>query len=188
MTTVFSDALTGGDTNRQAENERVVFSSAVLGAASGNQVRVSFMTHGADIGSYVFGPCWIGQSGGSAPNFTGDQVQLKFGGANTFNIPTANPATTVSDLSTLAQAWDNTKSYTVSWLIGAVSGSASLPFHPLTGVDFWGSGSGSTTTSTADQTTPAGLTLQFGSLVFITTLIEVQAGGGGGMLPVGASM
>ena len=190
MTTVFTETFAaGGDTSRGSENERQIFPASVLGAATGNQVRVSFLTHGADIGSYVFGPCWIGQSGGSAPNFAGDQVQLKFGGADTFNIPTANPATTVSDFSTLAQAWDNTKSYTVSWLLGSIGGSANLPFHFTTGPDFWGSGSGSTTTSTANQTAPAGLTLQFSGLDFLVTLIEVQAGGsGGGMPPMGASM
>ena len=189
MTTVFSDALTGGDTGRQSENERMVFPASVLGAATGNQIRVSFLFHGTDGGGpYVFGPCYIGQSG-TAPNFTGDQVQVLFSGAGTFNIPVPNPSTVASDFVTLAQAWDNTKSYTVSWLVGSIPGSAAMPFHFTTGPDLWGSGSGSTTTSTANQTAPAGLTVQFSGLDFLVTLIEVQAGGGGGgMPPVGASM
>lgn len=117
MTVVFDDTsgLTGtddggGDGNT---NNRVVIAAAGLSAATGTQCQLEFRcgtscpTESGMITSVYFG------QGGTAPNFTGTQVQVLFGGAATFNGSAAGVVT--SDVFTLGETFDNTKPYTCAF-------------------------------------------------------------------------
>lgn len=60
----------------------------------------------------VFSAAWVGHQGAAAPNFDGNQVQLKFGGANGFTL-TAGGASVTSDAATFN--FDKTKALIVSF-------------------------------------------------------------------------
>jgi hypothetical protein len=94
---------------------RVIIHAAALTAATGNQVQVSWRS-GSSSGSNspAISGAWIGQRSGATNNFTGNQVQLKFGGSTTFNITAANQTIT-SDVATLGENFDSTKDYIVSF-------------------------------------------------------------------------
>jgi len=94
-------------------------SSAWLQAVAGNQVRVTIAWH-ANSGAcaHALADSYFGQAAavGSWPNvnpFTGDQVQLTWGGVITADS-TAGASFSVSDAITLAQNFDNTKDYLFS--------------------------------------------------------------------------
>lgn len=91
-------------------NFRQSIPSSALSPASGSkcQLKILFGSASATEGTTI-DALWFGQAGGTLPNFTGDQVQVKFSGSGSVG---AGPGKSVtSDVFTLAQAWDHTKGY-----------------------------------------------------------------------------
>src|SRR5258705_7837287 len=184
MTTVY-DATTidatddGGGDNGLAW--RHVISAAALSAGTGTQVQVVFRS-GTSTAAAAATPCvtgaWIGQAASAGSrNFTGNQVQLKFGGSNTFDITSSNQNVT-SDIATLGENFDNTKDYIVSFrfdnaatattIFGTiVGGNSNANFLP-----------GSTAGEEALTTASAGYTSQAGSGQFLPQLFITAAAGG----------
>lgn len=146
-------------------NVRVVIPSSSLTAASGSHIAVQFLFNGGGDGGYTVGTVYIGQSGGTAPNFTGDQVQVTFsGGSSTFSSLTTATSVT-SDVIALAQAFDNTKSYTIAFHMPAIGGNfgGTLAFSAASNYQLAGADNSSSTTS-------AGMTLNSGFNVMISIL------------------
>jgi hypothetical protein len=166
-TVVFSQALTQVSSPSNL-NERWVIASSRLTACSGCMTaRVKFtFASGGNGGPYTMGTVWIGQSNATAPNYNGDQVQLKFGGNATF--PSCTPCTVTSDYVTLAQAFDATKSYTVSFHVPNVGGNLAAEADFLTNVAVW---TDSSATDDSGNTTVTGYTSgNFGALI-----VEIDA-------------
>jgi hypothetical protein len=162
-TVVFSQTLTQ-TTSPSVLNERQVIAASRLAACSGCMtVKVQFtFTSGGNGGPYTIGGVWIGQSNATAPNFNGDQVQLTFSGSTTF--PSCTPCAVTSDPVTLAQAFDNTKSYTVSFYIPSVGGNLAAEGDFLSNVASWNLSG--TATDQSGNTTVTGYTSgNFGALL-----------------------
>jgi len=94
---------------------------------------------------------WFGQSGASPPNFTGDQVQVKFAGGASING--SGGAVIVSDIFTLAQPFDATKSYTCAFFIPGSPNFTSLSEGSVAGVTIYADTT--TGSDTSSQTAPA---------------------------------
>jgi hypothetical protein len=158
MTTVFDkiSSLTGtddGDTNGNF-NFRVVLGPSVLSAASGTKCQIEFrFGTGEPTETPVFDTVYFGQQGASAPNFSGDQVHVLFGGSSSVNGSAAGVVT--SDVFTLAQTWDNTKSYVCSFFC-TIGKQANLSIaNPVAGTQTWNLVTG----NEASLTTPTAMTL-----------------------------
>lgn len=177
MTTVFdqSVALAGtddGDGNQNL-NIRVVLVTASLSAASGNQAQLVLLFGTAcptEVGSLT--SVWFGQAGAADPNFAGDQVQVKFGGASTVNGSAAGVVT--SDIFTLAQNWDNTKKYTLAFHF-ALTSAASVSIAPAGGALLFNLAG----TDTSSSTNPGAMNGPTGDLVFLEKIFITASGGGG---------
>lgn len=175
-TTVFdqSAGMTNASSDTQT-NLRQVFAPAFLTSAPGNnQIRVTFKFLAGVDGAYPIGKVYVGQMAATEPNFTGDQVQATFSsGGNTFNTPIGGGSVT-SDWVTLAQNYDATKTYVVSFYVGTVPGNNAFAYELVTGMHFW---SASSVTDFSSQTVPSPSLTQGGSdaVVFISKL-EVQGG------------
>ncbi|WP_027554545.1 hypothetical protein [Bradyrhizobium sp. Cp5.3] len=175
MTIVFNaTALTGTDDGggNSNENIRVVLVTANLSAATGNQCQLVFrFGTGCPTETGSITSVWFGQSGGTAPNFTGDQVQVFFGGAATINGSAAGVVT--SDVFTLAQNWDNTKSYTCAFHYKNGSAATSSQHNLSFGNDQLWAGAG---TDSSSQTAPTGLSGVTADY-FLQQVIITAAGG-----------
>jgi hypothetical protein len=177
MTTVYdqSASLTGTDDGDGNANQNLRFNlpTALLSAASGTQCQLEFRwgtAEGNEAGAVT--SCWFGQSG-TAPQFTGDQVQVKFGGASGFSGSAAGVVT--SDVFTLAQAWDNTKRYTCALhILSTANGNCSVA--TVTGVDLWNA----VGVDNASATNPGGMTGPTANTAFFLEKVIVTAGGAGG--------
>lgn len=90
MTVVYNQTALMAGTNdgdlNNGQNYRVSIPASVLGAASGNQMRVSMMwgTLATAVGNGITS-MWMGQRGATDPDFSGNQVQVKWGGSGTLN-------------------------------------------------------------------------------------------------------
>jgi hypothetical protein len=124
ITTVF-DVVSGMTNNWSDSNDtiRMVYSptSWTASPAGADQMRITFQFFGGGTGGYQMGNFWVGQMGATLSDFTGDQVQVKFSGANTFASPTGAVGI-VSDWVTLPQNFDSSKSYVVSFHIPNIGG------------------------------------------------------------------
>jgi hypothetical protein len=120
ITTVYDKSATlagtddGGSTNL---NARVYFPASLLSAASGNQIRITALFGSGQAASVAqITSMWVGQRiGGNNYDFTGDQVQMLFGGVGTIDDTTGGGQVVVSDFVNLAQNWDNTKDYVIAF-------------------------------------------------------------------------
>lgn len=180
MTAVYdaSSALAGTDdgNGNAGATFRVVYPTNFLTpVAGGNQLQVVFLfgasepTETAAVTEAWFGPI------SSGTTFDGTQQQLKFGGGNTFSGSAAGIVT--SDLLTLTNNFDATKSYAVSWFFnGAASG------H----IAYVGYGSGTHATGYFDPTGNHAGTSALTSVnsfgladAFIEKILVTVSGGGG---------
>lgn len=176
MTTVYDQsailATTDDGGGNQNHNFRQFIPAAKLSSATGNQIQLVFLCGTNETSETpVVDEVWCGQGGVTEPNFTGDQVQIKFGGSASFNGSAAGVIT--SDVATLAQNFDNTKKYTVSWHI-ANAASGHMSSAALSTVNLWVDGGAA---STASQTTPAGLGEVADTAQFLEKIIITAAGG-----------
>jgi hypothetical protein len=135
-TTVFDQSSALAGTNRNGLSNytlRTRLPAALFTAAAGTQCRVTlrFGVTSATVSAGI-SEAWFGQCSGTAADFTGDQVQVKFGGLNT--IDSSADAVVVSDAFTLAQTWDATKDYVFSWFTASgASTSLSVEHAAVTG-------------------------------------------------------
>jgi len=92
---IFSTTLTANDTGWGGTNIRVVVPKASLSAGPSGQIRVTLRFASSATSASTVDSVWIGTgaASGNAYNFTGDQVQLKFSGSNSFAL-SANLAIT----------------------------------------------------------------------------------------------
>lgn len=133
--TVFdSTAIIGGTDDGNGDQDATIrqrISAELLTAAAGTSVRVTYL-NGAICPVIPGGlvEIWMGQSahpandGTSNTDFTGDQVQLLNGGSPSGDL---GPGTTILFTGTLAQTWDSTKDYLLSFYISP-TGSPSVAF------------------------------------------------------------
>jgi hypothetical protein len=118
MTTVLNCASLDGTDDGGSDNAvtlRLVISAAALAAATGNKFQVTYRSGNASgSNSPAISGAWIGQAASAGSlNFNGNQVQIKFAGANTANITAANQTIT-SDIGTFGETFDNTKDYIIA--------------------------------------------------------------------------
>lgn len=188
MTIVFdgssNDATDDGNGDEGVE-WRVVFTSG-LASASGNQAQVSFRsgnTSAAGATPTVSG-AWIGRGAGAgSTSFTGNQVQLKFGGSAGFNI-TASGQTTTSDVVTLGENFDNTKDYIVSFRFTSGTNAASTT---ISGATFTGVNSnflGGSTAGDEGNTNPQSAMTGQASVLQFLRQVFITGGAKGGTLPL----
>lgn len=185
MTTVFDgsslDATDDGGANA-AVTFRILFPANLLSAASGNQIQVSFRTGtGSAAGSPDVSGAWVGRGAGAGSiNFTGNQVQLKFSGSNTFNVTGASQTVT-ADVATLGENFDNTKDYVVAFRMDAIGAAnttnisgtiTSVGLHFLAGST---AGEEALTTASGGYTTIAN-TDDFVRQIFITSSGDTLGG------------
>jgi hypothetical protein len=178
QTAVYTQTLTQ-ESSPSSANERQVIASSRLSSCSGcNQVRVKFsFNSGGNGGPYNIGTVWIGQSTGTAGDFTGDQVQFMFGGNSTFVALNTTGGTVTSDYVTLSQNWDNTKSYTISFHVPNVGGNLAAQADFLSNVTVWNQ---INATDQSGNTTIDGQGYGSGIFGLMITEIDGQASGGGG--------
>ncbi len=174
MTTVYDQAtpLTGtddGDTNGNI-NYRQVLATALLSAASGAQCQLVFRwgtAQGTVTGAMT--SVWFGQSGATDPNFAGDQVQVKFGGAS--GVDSSPGGEVTSDIFTLAQNFNNTKKYTCAFHVLSTNGGA-VATATVTGAALYGDGGAADSSS---QTTPSGLSILNANQAFFLEKVIITA-------------
>lgn len=174
MTVVFdqSSVLTN-NSSFSLQNNRAVIKTPVLSPASGcNQIRVTYLFLTGGTGGYAVGSHYVGQMGGSAPDFAGDQVQLLFGGNPTFSSP-AVAASVTSDWVTLAQNFDATVQYVVSFFIPSIGGNLASGLG-FSSTDMWTETASHTDSSSQTSASPA-LTLTNPTYLWLVAKIEVQA-------------
>jgi len=174
-----NDATDDGDGNASTEF-RVVITSG-LASASGTQAQVSFRSGNAGVAGATptITGAWIGQGAGAgSTSFKGNQVQLKFAGANTFSITVGSGQTVTSDVVTLGETFDNTKNYIVSFRFADATNNAHAT---ASGATFTGVNSnflGGTTLGDEGNTAPqGGMTAQTSVLQFLRQIIITAAGG-----------
>lgn len=86
-TTDVSPAVTGSSGGYGGAGVRLVVAAAAYASSSnGDRIRVTLRAPNATNPSNI-SAVWVGHKGGSAPNFDGGQVQLKYGGATSFALP-----------------------------------------------------------------------------------------------------
>jgi len=189
MTVVFdaSATLAGTDDGNGNGNfnARQLFTPAALSAASGNQIRLTLLFGTAE-GSETaaIDAVWVGQrttttivSPPTSSIFTGNQVQVLFGGSGSVNGSAAGVV--VSDWITLGENWDNTKGYMVAWH-GATGKTSNVSIGTVsnTAQAFY---SGTVGGSTASQTTASpNMDLLNATTAALISKIEIQAAAGGG--------
>lgn len=176
QTTVYNQAgvLTNSWGGNSLGNQRIVIPASLLTAATGNKISVSFLFFGGGSGGITTGTAYIGQAGATDPNFTGDQIQLTFSGSGTFSSPATAVAVT-SDFVTLAQPFDVTKKYIVSFFLGSISGSfgGTLGFSST---DAWADTTSHVDDSSLTVPSPA-MTKSAGFLLMVSQM-QVQSSGG----------
>lgn len=139
MTVVYdkSSILAGTDDGGGNGNQtmRQTLPPGTLSAAAGNQGQLVFLWGASEpTESNVCTGVWIGQAA-TAPAYTGNQVQVFFGGSASFSGSAGGVIT--SDIFTLGENWDNTKTYMVSWFFTNGS-STHLSIATLTGSTLYG--------------------------------------------------
>lgn len=188
MTLVLDGSANDGSDDGGSDSSvtfRIVIAANTMSAASGTQIQVSFRSGTASgSNSPAISGAWVGQGAGAGSiNFTGNQVQLKFGGSNTFNI-TAVSQTITSDVVTLGEGFDNTKDYVVSVRIDGAAGNV----HTTHAGAFTGTNSEFLLSSTAGEealtTASGGYTAQANLLQFLRQIFITAAAAKGGTLPM----
>jgi hypothetical protein len=118
------------------------------------------------------GKVYFGLASASPPNFAGDQVQLLFAGSGTYTTSIGGGSTT-SDWATLAQTFDNTKTYVASIFIGSSAGYNDTQFGSISNVDLC-SDTSTGVDHSGDTTPPAlGTSANFDSAL---QKVEIQSG------------
>lgn len=185
-TTVFdaSATLAGTDDGNGNGNFnfRQLFAPAGLSAATGTQIRLTFLFGtGEPTESGAIDAVFVGQkttttisSASTDAIFTGNQVQVTFSGSTSVNGSAAGVA--VSDFITLGETYDNTKSYMVAW--HGASGkncNISIAVFSNTSQAFCSTSGGSTASQSNASPSFDQLTASTASLI---SKIEIQAPGG----------
>ena len=150
------DQTFGGADNATSTNIRQFFGANSLISASGTRCRLTFnfWPSSPDI-PVAYTSVYFGQGGVTAPNFTGDQVHVLFGGGSSVHAP-AGGGDVVSDIFTLPQSWDVTHSYVCAFYCSAnMTGNAGFgTATALAGVNAYELASG---TDESANTTPSAM-------------------------------
>lgn len=185
VTTVFdaSATLAGTDDGNGNGNFnlRQLFAPAAFGAATGDQIRFTFLFGtGEGTEAAAIDAVYVGQKTTTAiasasldTIFTGNQVQVTVGGSTSINGSASGVVT--SDWITLGEAFDPTKGYMVSW--HGASGkncNVSLATFSNTAQTFCSTSGGSTASLTVAVPSFDQLNASSASLI---SKIEIQASG-----------
>lgn len=162
-----------GDTDATI-NFRQVIPSSNLSSATGNKCKleIRFGTLCPTESGTITG-MYFGQKGATAPNFTGNQVQVTFSGAGTIDGGAAKVMT--SDVLTLGENWDNTKDYVFSihFKTGSTASFSVSTLGAVTGPTTYLDGGGADTSS---LTVPGnGMALHDTNVVFFVEKISISS-------------
>lgn len=160
-------------------NFRHIVKAAVLGAATGTQMRVTLLFGTAETTETpAIDDMWVGQAAasGNAYDFNGNQVQLKFSGGNSINGAAAGAV--VSDWVTLGEAYDSSKNYVFAFHPKS-GANCNISFAAIANCDQYFPTAGNTSTSAS--TVPADVFGVNAGALSLIEKIEIQAAGGGGI-------
>lgn len=162
----------GTTTTENQFNFRMVLAPGAFAKVGGQakcQLEFRFGTLCGTVASAI-SSVYFGQQGAVTPNFAGDQVQVKFSGAAAMNGSAASVV--VSDVFTLAQTFDPTKTYVCSFFVGASNVSLSTTPNDAN-VTYW-TDAGGAAANQASQTNVASIvsyTSTIGKLSFLEKVI-----------------